>query len=132
MLVLFIAQWKFVEHFAVICEFQSESETSTMTDGIDYTGDLLCYVLDRLFDNLTDKSYANVDARNNVDMLRIITHESKSKFQLTIGVFSISFVMSVIEKFTEFLNMLTMKYELQNKCWTNTVVMVQSVPHCLC
>ena len=58
-----------------------------MTDGIDYTGDLLCYVLDRLFDNLTDKSYANVDARNNVDMLRIITHESKSKFQLTIGVF---------------------------------------------
>ena len=64
-------------------------------------------------------------------MLRIITRETKSKFQLTIGVFSIVFVMSVIEKFTEFLNTLTMKYELQNKCWINTVVMIQSVPHCL-
>ena len=26
-----------------------------------YTGDLARYVLDRLFDNLTDKSYWNVD-----------------------------------------------------------------------
>ena len=42
------------------------------------------------------------------------------------------FVMSVIEKFTEFLNMLTMKYELRNKCQINTVAMIQSVPHCLC
>ena len=91
-----------------------------MADDINYTGDSLGYVLDRLFDNLTDKSYSNVDDRNNVDKLRIITRESKSKFQLTIGVFSITFVsglpLSVIEKFTEFLNMLTMKYELQNKC----------------
>ena len=38
----------------------------------------------------------------------------------------------MIEKFTEFLNTLTMKYELRNKCWINTVVMIQSVPHCLC
>ena len=45
-------------------------------------------------------------------MLRIITHDAKSKFQLTIGVFSIAFVMLVIEKFTEFLNTLTMEYEL--------------------
>ena len=42
------------------------------------------------------------------------------------------FVMSVIEKFTEFLNTLTMKYELQNKCRINIVVVIQSVPHCLC
>ena len=33
------------------------AETSTMADGINYTGDLPRYVLDRLFDNLTDKSY---------------------------------------------------------------------------
>ena len=45
-------------------------------------------------------------------MLRIITREAKSKFQLTIGVFSIAFVMSVIEKFTEFVNTLMMNYEL--------------------
>ena len=57
-----------------------------MADGINYTGDLPRYVLDRLFDNLTDKSYWNVDDQNNVDLLRIITHGSKSKFQLTIGV----------------------------------------------
>ncbi len=25
-----------------------------------------------------------------------------------------------------------MKYELRNKCWINTVVMIQSVLHCLC
>ena len=86
-----------------------------MADGINYTDDLPHYVLDCLFDNLMDKSYSNVDDRNNVDMLRIITRETKSKFQLTIGVFSIAFVMS--EKFTEFLNMLMMKYELGNKCW---------------
>ena len=36
---------------------QSESETSAMTDGINYTDDLPGYVLDSLFDNLTDKSY---------------------------------------------------------------------------
>ena len=61
-----------------------------MGDGINYTGDLLRYVLDRLFNNLTDKSYWNVDDRNNVDMLRIIIRETKSKFQMTIGVFSIA------------------------------------------
>ena len=57
-----------------------------MADGINYTGDLPRYVLDRLFDNLTDKSYRNVDDRNNDDLLRIITCGSNSKFQLTIGV----------------------------------------------
>ena len=84
-----------------------------MADGINYTHDLPRYVLDRLFDNLTDKSYWNVDDRNNVGMLRIITRETKSKFQLTIGVFSTAFAMSVIEKFTEFLNMLTTQWELR-------------------
>ena len=57
-----------------------------MADGINYTGDLPRYVLDRLFDNLTDKSYWNVDDRNNVDLPRTITRGSDSKFQLTIGV----------------------------------------------
>ena len=57
-----------------------------MADGINYTGDLPCYILDRLFDNLTDKSYWNVDDRNNDDLLRIITRGSDSTFQLTIGV----------------------------------------------
>ena len=52
-----------------------------MADGINYTGDLPRYVLDRLFDNLTDKSYRSVDDRNNVDLLRIITRGSNSKFQ---------------------------------------------------
>ena len=103
-----------------------------MADGINYTDDFPRYVLDRLFDNLTDKSYWNVDDRNNVDMLQIISLETKSKFQLTIGVFSIAFVMSVIEKFTEFLNTLTMQYELRYKWWIYAVVMILSVPHCLC
>ena len=57
-----------------------------MADAINYTGDLPRYGLDRLFDNLTDKSYWNVDDRNDVDLLRIITRGSNSKFQLTIGV----------------------------------------------
>ena len=127
--ILCIAQWKFIEHFAVICEFWSESETSTMTN---YTGDLARYVLDRLFDNLTDKSYWNVDDWNNVDLLRIITRGSNSKCQLTIGVFSIAFAMSVIEKVVEFLNTLTMQYELRYEWWINAVVMILSVPHCLC
>ena len=89
-------------------------------------------VLDRLFDNLTDKSYWNVDDWNNVDLLRIITRVSKYKCQLTLGVFSISFAMSVIEKVGEFLNTLTMQYELRYKWWINAVVMILSVPHCLC
>ena len=41
----------------LFASFWSESETSTMADGIKYTGDLPRYVLVRLFDNLTDKSY---------------------------------------------------------------------------
>ena len=94
--------------------FASFSQFPKLLQSINYTGDLLGYVLDRLFDNLTDKSYSNVDDRNNVDMLRIITRKSKSKFQLTIGLFSIAFVMSVIEKFAEFLNTLTIKYKLRN------------------
>ena len=103
-----------------------------MADGINYTGDLPRYVLDSLFDNLTDKSYWNVDNRNNVDLLWIITHGSNSKCQLTIGIFSIAFAMSVIEKVGKFLNTLTMQYELRYKWWINAVVMILSVPHCLC
>ena len=49
--------YRSMEHFANICEFQLESETSTIADGIFYTGNLARYVLDRLFGNLTDKSY---------------------------------------------------------------------------
>ena len=103
-----------------------------MTDGISYTGDVARYVFDRLYDNLTDKSYWNVDGRNDVDLLRIITRRTKSKFQLTIWVFLIAFAMSVIEKVAEFLNTPTMQYELRYKWWINAVVMILSVPHCLC
>ena len=49
--------YRSMEHFAVICEFELESEMSTIADGIYYTGNLARYVLDRLFCNLTDKSY---------------------------------------------------------------------------
>ena len=49
--------YRSVEYFAIICEFLSESETSTIASGINYTGDLARYVLDSLFDNLTDKSH---------------------------------------------------------------------------
>ena len=103
-----------------------------MADGINYTGDLPRYVLDRLFDNLTEKSYWNVDDRNNVDLLRIITRGSNSKFQLTIGVFSIAFAMSVIGKVGEFLNTLRMQYEWRYQWWIHAIVMILSVPHCLC
>ena len=98
---------------------------------INYTGDLPRYVLVRLFHNLTDKSYWNVDNRNNVDLLRIITRGSNSKCKLTIGVFSIAFAMSAIEKIGEFLNTLMMQYELRYKLWINAIVMSLSVPHCL-
>ena len=84
-----IAQQKFIDYFAVICEFWSESATSTMAEVIIYTGDF--------------PHYASI-----CDMLRIITRETKSKFLLTIGAFLIAFVTSVIEKFTQFLNTLTM------------------------
>ena len=97
-----------------------------------YTGDLKRYDLDRLFDNLTDKSYWNVDDWNNVDLLRIITRGSNLKCQLTLRVFSIAFAMSVIEKVGEFLNTLTMQYELRYKWWINAVVMILFVPHCHC
>ena len=123
-----IAQWKFIEHFAVICEFCQNRKLLH----INYTGDLPSYVFDRLFDNFTDKSYWNVDDRNNVDLFRIITRGSNSKVQLTIGVFSITFAMSVIEKVGGFLNTLTMQYELLYKWWINAVVMILSVPRCLC
>ena len=86
-----------------------------LVDGTNYAGDLPRSILDHLFDNLTDKSYWNVDDWNSVDMLRIITRDTKSKFQLTITVFSIAFAMSVIEKFTEFLNRLTLQYKLRCK-----------------
>ncbi len=40
----------------LFASFSQNPKTSTMADGINYTGDLPRYVLDRLFDNLTDKS----------------------------------------------------------------------------
>ena len=40
--------------------------------------------------------------------------------------------MSGIAKVGEFLNTLTMQYELRYKWWINAVVMILSVPHCLC
>ena len=40
-----------------ILQLFASSNASTMADGINYTGDLLRYVLDRLFDSLTDKCY---------------------------------------------------------------------------
>ena len=52
--------------------------------------------------NLTDESDLNVDGRNSGNGFRIITLELGSKFQLTIGVFSIAFAMLLIEKLTEF------------------------------
>ena len=57
-----------------------------MADDINYTGNLPRYVFDRLFDNLTDQSYWNVDDPNNVDLLRLIARGSNSKFQPTIRV----------------------------------------------
>ena len=56
-LILFIAHYKVMEHFAIICEFYSEFESSTMADGTNNTGDLPRYVLGPLFDKLTDKCY---------------------------------------------------------------------------
>ena len=41
----------------LFASFRQNPETSTMVDGIIYTGDLPRYVLDRLFDHLTDESY---------------------------------------------------------------------------
>ena len=50
----------------------------------------------------------------------IITREPKLNFKLKIGVFfPIIFVMPVIEKLTEFMNMPMMEYKLQYKCWIN-------------
>ena len=98
-----------------------------MADGTNYTGDLPRYVLGPLFDKLTDKCYWNVDDWNNLDLLRIFTRFSKYKFQLTIGVFSIAFTMSVIEKVAELLNMLTMQYELRCNWWINAFVMISLV-----
>ena len=43
--------------FQLFASFSQNPKTSTMTDGINYIGDLPRYVLDRLFDNLTYKSY---------------------------------------------------------------------------
>ena len=69
-------------------------QNSTMADGINYTSDLLRYVLD----------YA-------IQFIALCN----SKFQLTIGVFSIAFAIPVVEKVGEFLNMLAMQYELRYK-----------------
>ena len=103
-----------------------------MADGINYTGDLPRYVLDRSFDNLTNKSYWKVDDRNNVDFLRIITRGSNLEISTDNRSIKIAFAMSVIEKVGEFLNTLTMQYELRYKWWINAVVMILPQPHYLC
>ena len=41
---------------------------ATMADGITSTGDLLPYVLDRLFHSFCDESLSDVDDRNNDDV----------------------------------------------------------------
>ena len=41
----------------LFASFSQNPETSTTADVISYTGDLPRYVSDRLFDNLTEKSY---------------------------------------------------------------------------
>ena len=52
--------YRSVEIYLTFCSYLRvlvTIQTSIMADDINYTGDLLRYVLDRLFDNLTDKSY---------------------------------------------------------------------------
>ena len=56
--------------------------------------------------------------RRQVTRAAIVTSSFK------IFLFSIAFVMSVIEKFAEFLNTLTMQYELRYKWWINVVVII--------
>ena len=85
-----------------------------MADGINYTSDLARYVLDCLIDNLTDK-FTEMLMIGTVSICFEITRGTKSKFQPTIGIFSIAFAMSVIEKVAEFLNVLTMQYEPRYK-----------------
>ena len=41
---------------------------AAMADGITSTGDLLPYVLDGLFDSISDESLLDVDDRNNNDV----------------------------------------------------------------
>ena len=92
-----------------------------MADGINYTGDLQRYVLDRLFDNLTDKSLLKFWRSEQCRFASNNYSREQLRKQL-----------SVIEKVWEFLNTLTMQYELRYKWWINAVVMILSVPHCLC
>ena len=100
------------------------SNASTMADGINYTGDLLRYVLDRLLLKCWRSEQCR-SASNNY---------SREQFEISTDSRSIkiTFAMSVIEKVGEFLNTLTMQYELLYKWWINAVVMILSVPHCLC
>ena len=89
------------------------------------------YVLDRLFHNLTDiflKCWRSEQCRfasNNYlrEQFKISTDNRSIK---------IAVAMSVIEKVGELFNTLTTQYELRYKWWINAVVMILSVPHCLC
>ena len=57
-----------MEIFAVFNDGLSKSTMAAMADGITSTGDLLLYVLDRLFDSFSDESLSDIDDRNNDDV----------------------------------------------------------------
>ena len=83
-----------------------------MTYGINITGDLPRYALDRVFYNLTDKSYWTVDDRNQSEQCWYAsTNHSWDKVDIPTENRSvlIAFVMSVIEKFTELPSTLMIK-----------------------
>ena len=73
-----------------------------MADSFNYTGDLPRYVLDRLFDNLTDK-------RRSEQCRFASNNYSREQFEVSTDNRSIkiAFAMSVIEKVGELLNTLT-------------------------
>ena len=57
-----------MEIFAVFNDGLSKSTMAAMVDAITSTGDLLPYVLDRLFGSFNDESLSDVDERNNDDV----------------------------------------------------------------
>ncbi len=103
-----------------------------MADVINYTG-AICRVM---FETV----YLIIWRTNRTEMLTIgimsicSNNYSREHFEISTDNRSIkiAFAMSVIEKVGEFLNTLTTQYELRYKWWINAVVMILSVPHCLC
>ena len=57
-----------MEIFAVFNVGLSKFTMAAMADGITSIGDLLPYVLDRLFDGFSNESLSDVDDRNNNDV----------------------------------------------------------------